>query len=66
MTIPGRVLANWPAFFGIALVDYVTGMVMNSLPNMGGGMIGLVYNSAVNGASRVVDHVAWDTLKTGY
>lgn len=61
--IPGRVLANWPAFFSFGLVNYVSGMLIAALPQMS-GYAGVMERAAIGGARDVVTMVTWEATKT--
>lgn len=61
--IPGRVLANWPSFFTFGLVNYVSGMLLSAVPNLG-GYAGLVERAAIGGARDVITMVTWEATKT--
>jgi hypothetical protein len=69
MDIPGRVMSNWPAFFGYAVVDYIAQMVIQlvpvNLPGMGyaDNVVNNIYQSGVRGGVKVLDQVTWDCLK---
>lgn len=63
MAIPGVVMANWPAFFSFALVDYVSRTVFAMVPEGGGGATGLVMRAAKSGARDVVKMATWDAVK---
>lgn len=68
MQIPGRVLNNWPAFFGYAVVDYLSTLVIQMIPVTvpgvpGNNIVNSVYQSGVRGGVKVLDQVTWDTLK---
>jgi hypothetical protein len=60
--IPGTVFANWPAFFGFAAVNYISGMVLRLLPRVD-GLPGLVESAAISGMVQVIDHVTWEKLR---
>ena len=53
---------NWPAFFSFGLVNYVTGMMLSTLPPMS-GYVGLVERAAIGGARDVVTMVTWEAVK---
>lgn len=59
--IPMLVWQHWPAFFSFSLVNYISGMVLMSVPQVG-GYAGLVERAAIQGAVQVLDHVTWDVL----
>lgn len=60
--IPMRVLANWPAFFGFFGVNYLAGVVLSAVPQLG-GTIGVIEAAAVQGAVNVLNHVTWEAIK---
>ena len=64
--IPERVWKNWPAFFGFAVVDYVSNIVYTALPANPGtnSSLNAAYQSVVRGSARTVDFVAWEALRT--
>jgi hypothetical protein len=63
MSIPSTVMANWPAFFSFALVDYVSRTVFALVPEGGGGSTGMVMRAAKSGARDVVKMATWDAVK---
>lgn len=60
--IPSRVFANWPAFFSFGLVNYVTSMIIDAVPNLG-GYAGLVERAAIGGARDVITMVTWESIR---
>jgi hypothetical protein len=59
--IPGRVLANWPAFLGFAAVNYVSNLALMLIPRVG-GVAGTIETAALQGAVQVIDHVTWEAV----
>ena len=62
--IPGSVLMYWPAWFTFSFVEYVEGMIINLVPQVGGAG-GVVLNAGLRGMTRVVQMVTWDAVKAG-
>ncbi len=60
-TIPPKVSANVPAFFGFAVANYTAAIVLSLLPQVG-GVVGMVESAGVYGALKVVDHATWDAF----
>ena len=60
--IPMRVLANWPAYFGFFGVNYIAGIVLSAVPQLG-GTVGVVEQAAVQGFVNVLNHVTWEAVK---
>ena len=60
--IPGITWRYWPAFFTFPLVEYAEGMIMSIIPNPS-GTAGIVVNSLLRGATRVVQMATWDAVK---
>lgn len=60
--VPGRVLANYPAFFSLGLINIVTATVINAVPSLP-GYGGDVLNAALNGFADVTKHVAWEATR---
>lgn len=62
MNIPSGVVHNWPAWFSFSLVNYISAIALNAVPNMG-GVAGTIINAGVNGAAQTINHVTWEAVK---
>ena len=60
--VPGNTLRMWPAFFTFAIVDTLASMVYSVVPNTG-GLIGVVINAGLQGASSVIKFTTWDAVR---
>ena len=63
-TIPGTTLSYWPAWFTFAVVEYVEGVLIQVIPDVG-GPVGMIVNAGLKGMTRVVQMVTWDAVRTG-
>ncbi len=64
LSIPSRVLSNWPSAVSFAIVDYITVMVLSLVPAPTGGSAGAVSQSLLRGTRDVVKMVTWDVTRT--
>lgn len=62
--IPGVALSFWPAWFTFSIVEYVEGVIIQVVPDVG-GPVGMVVNAGLKGMTRVVQMVTWDLVRTG-
>jgi hypothetical protein len=60
--IPGRVIANWPAYFSFALSDYAVAMIVGVTPAIG-GPVGTVINYGLVGFRDVAKQVTWEAVR---
>lgn len=65
-SIPMQTLEKWPGYITFGIIDYAQGIVASALPNMGGGVTGTIYNSAVRGFFKTLQFVTWDAIKAAY
>ncbi len=63
MTIPSVVVSNWPAMISFAIVNYVSDMVFQSIPNPVGGTAGRGFLAVLNGGRDVVNMATWDAVR---
>ncbi len=63
--IPSIVVTNWPTFFGFAITEYATDMIVTVIPKMG-GTIGSVERALVMGAGETIKFSTWQAMSGGY
>ena len=61
-SIPGTTLTYWPAWFTFAAVEYVEGIIIQVIPDVG-GPVGMLVNAGLKGMTRVVQMVTWDAVR---
>lgn len=64
--IPMTTLRMWPGYITFAVIDAAQGVVASALPNMGGGITGMVYGSMVRGFFKTLQFVTYDAIKAAY
>lgn len=64
-TIPSGVLANWPSIFSLAIVNYVSDMILENISSMGYARTN-VGSALVRSTAQVIRLVSWDATKVTY
>lgn len=62
--IPGTAISYWPAWFTFSIVEYVEGVIIQVVPDVG-GPVGMLVNAGLKGMTRVVQMVTWDLVRNG-